>query len=114
LKGEQIPIGARILSVIDCFDALASDRPYRKAMPPEEALKYVEANAGTKFDPQVVRLLTQHYREWEQKTHEKTDSIVQLNLDISVPRGLAPAAGFASESDDKALETSAPVHVAAT
>ncbi len=114
LKGEQIPIGARILSVIDCFDALASDRPYRAAMPPEEALKYVEANAGTKFDPAVVRLLGQHYREWEQKTHEQTDSIVQLNVDISVPRGLAPAAGFASESEDEPLETSAPAHVAAT
>ena len=51
LKGEEIPIGARILSVIDCFDALASDRPYRKAMPAEEAIAYVESNAGTKFDP---------------------------------------------------------------
>jgi len=100
LKGEEIPIGARILTVIDCFDALASDRPYRKALPAEEAIKYVKANAGTKFDPEVVRLLAEHYREWEEKTHEQTESIVQLNIDISVPRGLAPAAGFASDSDE--------------
>ena len=104
LAGEQIPIGARILSVIDCFDALASDRPYRKAMPAEEALAYVRANAGTKFDPEVVRLLAEHYREWEEKTHQETQSIVQLDIDISVPRGLAPAAGFASDSDDEASE----------
>jgi putative nucleotidyltransferase with HDIG domain len=114
LKGEEIPIGARILSVIDCFDALASDRPYRKAMPAEEAIAYLESNAETKFDPDIVRLLALHYREWEEKTLQQTDSIVQLNIDISVPRGLAPAAGFASESDDESTTKKAAAHLAAT
>jgi putative nucleotidyltransferase with HDIG domain len=55
LEGEEIPIGARILSAVDCFDALASDRPYRRALPVEEALAYLKSKAGVQFDPEVVR-----------------------------------------------------------
>ncbi|OLD63147.1 MAG: hypothetical protein AUI47_10290 [Acidobacteria bacterium 13_1_40CM_2_68_5] len=57
LKGEEIPITARILSVVDCYDALTSDRPYRKPLSAEEALKYVQSEAGTAFDPKVVDAL---------------------------------------------------------
>ena len=46
LKGEEIPIGARILTVVDCFDALASDRPYRRAMKTEDAMALVKSKAG--------------------------------------------------------------------
>src|SRR5256885_16234239 len=60
LKGEEIPITARILSVVDCFDALTSDRPYRKPLSQEEALKYVESEAGTSFDPAVVEALVRN------------------------------------------------------
>lgn len=107
LSGEQIPIGARILSVVDCFDALSSDRPYRKALSPEEALDYVAANAGIRFDPAVVRVLAEHYREWEGKTGQETESIAPLKTDMPVPRGLAPAAGFASASEIEASEKQA-------
>jgi putative nucleotidyltransferase with HDIG domain len=61
LKGEEIPIGARILSVVDCFDALASDRPYRKAMPAAKALALIKSLAGTQFDPRIVEVFEQHY-----------------------------------------------------
>jgi putative nucleotidyltransferase with HDIG domain len=54
LKGEDIPIIARIISVADSFDAMTSDRPYRKAMPREVAFKELERNRGTQFDPHVV------------------------------------------------------------
>ncbi len=54
LKGEEICIGARILSLVDVFDALTSDRPYRKAMAKEDAIKMLKANAGTQFDPKAV------------------------------------------------------------
>lgn len=57
LKGEEIPITARILSVVDCFDALTSDRPYRKPLSQEEALKYVQSESGISFDPSVVEAL---------------------------------------------------------
>jgi putative nucleotidyltransferase with HDIG domain len=55
LAGEEIPLGARILAVADSFEAMMSDRPYRKALPAEDAVKELEANAGTQFDPTVVQ-----------------------------------------------------------
>jgi putative nucleotidyltransferase with HDIG domain len=54
LKGIEIPIGARILSVVDCYDALTSDRPYRAAMTDEQALEIIRARRGTMYDPVVV------------------------------------------------------------
>lgn len=54
LKGLDIPIGARILSVVDCYDALTSDRPYRGAMTDDEALAIIRARRGTMYDPVVV------------------------------------------------------------
>ena len=57
IAGEAIPIGARILQVVDCFDALTSDRPYRRAMSDAEALKIVTDRSGTMYDPQVVAAL---------------------------------------------------------
>lgn len=55
LSGADIPIGARIVSVIDAFDAMVSDRPYRTGMPIEEALRRLVASSGTQFDPNVVK-----------------------------------------------------------
>ena len=55
LKGEEIPLGARILSVVDYFDALTSDRPYHKAMTHEAALPLLQQEAGRALDPAVVR-----------------------------------------------------------
>ena len=54
LKGEDIPLGARILSVVDCFDALTSDRPYRGRMTAEAALRIIIDRRGTQYDPTVV------------------------------------------------------------
>ena len=54
LQGEEIPIGARILSVVDCFDALTSDRPYRPAMSAAEADAILLERRGTMYDPRVV------------------------------------------------------------
>ncbi len=54
LRGEEIPIEARIIAVVDAYDAMTSDRPYRPAMSKEEALEELKKNAGTQFDPRVV------------------------------------------------------------
>ena len=51
LKGEEIPIGARILAAVDCLDALASDRQYRRALPLDQAMAEVESQSGRSFDP---------------------------------------------------------------
>jgi putative nucleotidyltransferase with HDIG domain len=54
LKGEDIPLGARILSVVDCFDALTSDRPYRRALTADAAVAILRDRAGTMYDASVV------------------------------------------------------------
>jgi putative nucleotidyltransferase with HDIG domain len=54
LKGEEIPLGARILSVVDCFDALTSDRPYRSRMTAQQAIHIILARRGTQYDPKIV------------------------------------------------------------
>jgi putative two-component system response regulator len=55
LKGEEIPIGARIVSVIDAFDAMVASRPYKEGLPLEEALARLVRDSGTHFDPAVVQ-----------------------------------------------------------
>ena len=63
LRGEDIPLGARILSVVDCFDALTSDRPYRAALSDAEALGIIAKERGTKYDPAVVDMFVQVHRD---------------------------------------------------
>jgi diguanylate cyclase (GGDEF)-like protein/putative nucleotidyltransferase with HDIG domain len=65
IKGEQIPLGARILSAVDCLDALASDRPYRGALTIDMAMARVSREEGRSFDPQVVCVLQRRYAELE-------------------------------------------------
>jgi putative nucleotidyltransferase with HDIG domain len=59
LRGEGIPFAARIFPVIDVYDALVSNRPYRKALPPAEVREYIKADSGKHFDPQVVEAFMQ-------------------------------------------------------
>jgi putative nucleotidyltransferase with HDIG domain len=63
LKGDDIPIGARILSVVDCYDALTSDRPYRPALTDAEAMKIIIDRRGKMYDPLVVDTFLKVYRE---------------------------------------------------
>jgi putative nucleotidyltransferase with HDIG domain len=56
LKGEEIPLAGRIFAVVDVWDALCSDRPYRSAMPPEEACKIIQQESGAHFDPRIVEV----------------------------------------------------------
>jgi HD-GYP domain-containing protein (c-di-GMP phosphodiesterase class II) len=55
LRGSEIPLGARIVTVIDSFDAMVSNRPYRKGLPAEEAKRRLVQSSGTQFDPAVVK-----------------------------------------------------------
>jgi response regulator RpfG family c-di-GMP phosphodiesterase len=54
LRGEDIPMAARIFAVVDTWDALTSDRPYRRAWPHAQAMAHLRRSAGTLFDPEVV------------------------------------------------------------
>jgi HD-GYP domain-containing protein (c-di-GMP phosphodiesterase class II) len=68
--GEDIPIGARILAVADNYDAMTSDRPYRKAMSPFDAKEIIEKGAGKDFDPEVVRAFLRSFSRRELEVPE--------------------------------------------
>jgi len=63
LRGEEIPLGARIFAVVDVYDALTSDRPYRRAWSHEQAVAYLREQAGKQFDPKVVETFLQVLEE---------------------------------------------------
>ncbi|MBI4876231.1 MAG: diguanylate cyclase [Acidobacteria bacterium] len=101
LKGEEIPIGARILSAIDCLDALATDRQYRRALPLEEAMNVVARDAGKAFDPRVVEVLERRHVQLEQMASARQDGKSKLSSDARIERGEAPAAGFEASRPEK-------------
>lgn len=72
LKGEEIPLLCRILAVVDAYDAMTSDRVYRKAMTRERAFAEIKRNSGTQFDPQVVEVFLELFGEDDV---EKTNTI---------------------------------------
>lgn len=97
LKGEAIPIGARILSAVDCLDALASDRQYRRALPLDQAMEIVKSESGKAYDPRVVEILARRYVELEQLAHVTPEpKQTKLSTDVKVELGEAPAVGFES------------------
>ena len=103
LAGNEIPVGARILSAVDCLDALASDRQYRRALPLDEAMKIVIDESGKAFDPVIVDILKRRYVELERMAVSSgSDKVMKLSMDIKIERGLAPATGFASSADSEA------------
>jgi diguanylate cyclase (GGDEF)-like protein/putative nucleotidyltransferase with HDIG domain len=102
LSGDGIPIGARILSAVDCLDALASDRQYRRALPLDQAMEIVISESGKSFDPVVVGILGRRYIELERMAISAgvEKERIKLSMDVKVERGLAPATGFAESADE--------------
>ena len=64
LKGEDIPLGARIFAVADAFDAMTSNRPYRRALSVDKAREEITNNSGTQFDPGVVEAFLRCLPDW--------------------------------------------------
>src|SRR5450755_838392 len=113
LKGEEIPIGARILSAVDFLDALASDRQYRRALPLREAMARVVDESGKAFDPDVVRVLERKYVELEKLVHQRTDNLGKQKLSTEVkdqdPNAeplIKPDAGFEKQGKRQLPERS--------
>ncbi len=61
LKGDEIPLAARIFAIADVYDALTSDRPYRKAWSHKETLQYIQSEAGQHFDPQIISVFIESF-----------------------------------------------------
>ncbi|HYL38573.1 MAG TPA: diguanylate cyclase [Bryobacteraceae bacterium] len=105
LKGEEIPIGARILAAVDFVDALASDRLYRRALPLEKAVDKLLSETGTSFDPQVVNILRRRYREFEALAQANALDRAEVPFQPTIARDVT--AGESRESSKPA--SSAPV-----
>jgi diguanylate cyclase (GGDEF)-like protein/putative nucleotidyltransferase with HDIG domain len=106
LKGEQIPIGARILAVVDCLDALASDRQYRRAFPLDVALDKIVVDSGTSFDPRVVEVVRRRSEELERMAKTARVAETRLSTTTRVERGLAPGAGFENAGKPGRIDSS--------
>lgn len=105
LRGTDIPIGARILSVVDCFDALTSDRPYRPRMSTEEALRILMQRRGTMYDPLIVDTFA---GSWQKFAEEIQEAIVDADLtkgpsiggpSIPAPIVLDPKSSYSDDLD---------------
>lgn len=94
LRGQNIPIGARILAAADCLDALASPRQYRLALPLDEAMKRVAAEAGKAYDPQVVAVLERRYVELAAMANAVEMAPAKLSTEVHIEAGEQPAAGL--------------------
>jgi putative nucleotidyltransferase with HDIG domain len=105
VKGEAIPIGARILSVVDCFDALTSDRPYRRAMTEDAALAILRERSGSMYDPHVVDTFIRVHRDiavGESETEEQRDVMRRITSSRadSKPATVVETAPLPAASDD--------------
>ncbi|MEO8972391.1 MAG: diguanylate cyclase [Ktedonobacteraceae bacterium] len=92
LSEEAIPLGARILSVVDSYDAMTSDRPYRQALPETEARTELQKCAGSQFDPQVV---TAFLRVLDNK--ERTDLLVESHRQHTVNEAMGESGAVEAE-----------------
>jgi diguanylate cyclase (GGDEF)-like protein/putative nucleotidyltransferase with HDIG domain len=95
LRGEEIPWTARIFAVVDCFDSVREDRPYRRGMTVDEASAMLLRGAGTHFDPKVVELFLKHLPEFEAEVVERGLDQHGFTSREAEPRALVEASGAA-------------------
>ncbi len=90
LSGTQIPEPARILSIVDVYDALSHDRVYRPALPEDEVMELMAQGSGTQFDAELLAVFLAHYEDVLRITHENPDELATEELDVSSILSLAP------------------------
>src|SRR5436853_2344597 len=97
LRAEQIPLVARIISVVDFYDATRCDRPYRKGMKREDSLTLLQKMSGSSFDPKVVDFFTNHVTEFDTLigTQDIQEQVASENMDLTTKA--RPDAGLASD-----------------
>jgi diguanylate cyclase (GGDEF)-like protein/putative nucleotidyltransferase with HDIG domain len=88
LKGDQIPLTARILSVVDCFDALTSDRPYRPAMSVERAVDIIKTRRGKAFEPKVTDTLLEILPRMEEEFRRERERETEKRRQFKFPRSI--------------------------
>jgi diguanylate cyclase (GGDEF)-like protein/putative nucleotidyltransferase with HDIG domain len=106
LRGDEIPITARILTLADCFDAVREHRNYREAMTREQAIEMLREGSGTVFDPNVVRTFLEHLEEFESEVRE---SCVEPQR-VEVPSNMGTARVWNSDSGPMVYERIRSAH----
>ncbi|HEY2844707.1 MAG TPA: diguanylate cyclase, partial [Bryobacteraceae bacterium] len=86
LRGDQIPVGARILAAVDCLEALMSARSYRRTYTLEEGIEHMKAESGKSFDPKVIEILANHYGESSSRAEESAAGPAQFVSPIAAAR----------------------------
>jgi putative nucleotidyltransferase with HDIG domain len=99
LTGDAIPIGARILSVVDCFDALTSHRPYRRALSVSETFAIIDARRGSMYDPAIVDAFHEMHEAGEVSEAESADR----DTSVAPPAKATGESAAASSGDDVRL-----------
>ena len=107
LKGEQIPLIARIISVVDFYDATRCDRPYRKGMKREDSLALLNSMVGTAFDPKVVKIFAEHVVEFDRliDSEDIQEQVASASV-IDTQTSTKPDAGLASDILGTPIESS--------
>lgn len=103
LKGEEIPLCARVLAAVDCLDAMTSERQYRRALPLGEVMEYIASQSGISFDPRVVEVLKHRYLAFE----EMAQAALPAALPEPNPRSLPAAAPETGSEPPRAGERKA-------
>ncbi len=98
LHGEEIPLGARILTVVDYFDALMSERPYHRAMSPEGAMELLRQEGGKALDPNVVNTFIELYPQLTTEADQSLEPPRKLTRVLSPASTAQPSAGLADQA----------------
>ncbi|MEX2543415.1 MAG: HD-GYP domain-containing protein [Trueperaceae bacterium] len=93
LRGEDIPLYGRILAVVDVFEALSSDRPYRKALTREDAIEELRRSAGSQFDPKLVATYERLYREGRVQVASQPQAVAEQQPRLELLVTQQPASG---------------------
>jgi len=80
LKGEEIPLGSRILTIVDAFDAIRFSRPYKLPISTDEAVEILLDQSGSAFDPELVRIFVDHVDELEKEAEIASKNVAELSF----------------------------------
>lgn len=108
LKGDKIPLAARILTIVDCYEALTTDRPYRKALSKEEAKEFMVRESGKQFDPEVVKIMIDNLKQFDVGFEDSHSSNTEITERKASPDPLPIHADKAKEGINQKEQTGAP------
>ena len=103
MKGDEIPAGARILAVVDYFDALTSERPYHKAMSDEGAVGLLRQEAGKALDPNLVMMFVENLEKLKTEAETTSETVRTLALPTGTNEKGRPAVGLLPEPSNKTV-----------